>query len=96
MNKLNSLPTIYPQELAQKGREIYEKINDKLEKKSFGKYVAIEVESGKYFVGDTQQEALEKAKSHFPTQIFYFVRVGFPGVISLSRHHRPSFYGSLF
>lgn len=86
---LTSFPTIYPEDIAQKGREIYQKLSQKLEENDKGKFVAIEVDSGKYFVGETQEEALKKAKQHFPARIFYFVKVGFPAVVSVSTHHRP-------
>ena len=63
MNKpLISLPTVYPSEIARKGEEIYQKISKQVEKERSGDFVAIEVESGKYFLGQTQMEAIEKAK----------------------------------
>jgi len=39
--------------------------------------IAIEVDSGKYFMGDDLREASEKATAAFPDKIFYFKRVGF-------------------
>jgi hypothetical protein len=96
MNKLNLLSTIHPEELAQKGMEIYKEIKDDLEKENFGKYLAIEVESGKYFIGETQVEALEKAKKEFPEKIFYSVKIGFPAVFTHSAYQKPFFYESVF
>ena len=44
------------QDLEKKGQEIYEsKLKQYLEKEHFGKYVAIEVESGDYFFLLTQE-----------------------------------------
>jgi len=57
--------------------------------------MAIEVESGKYFLGETQVEALEKAKKQFPKKIFYFMRVGFPAVSIHSTYQEPFSYGSI-
>jgi hypothetical protein len=68
-----------PDEIARldEGKEIYRrKLKKKLEPKYNGKIVAIEVESGKYFIGDTLGEAGEKAKAAFPDKIFFFMRVG--------------------
>lgn len=97
MNKnLASLPTIHPEEISSKGMAIYQKISKRMEKKNFGKYLAIEVGSGKYFIGNTLIEAMEKAKKKFPHKLFYFTRVGFPGVFTMSRHHLPFSYGNLF
>lgn len=60
-----------------------------MEEKNLGKYLAIEVESGKYFLGETMIEAMDKAKERFPDKLFYFVRIGSPGVFTLSRQHLP-------
>lgn len=95
MNKpLTSLPTVYPLEIAQKGTQIYQKISKQIEKKHLGNFVAIEVESGKYFLGQTQVEAIEKAKKHFPTKIFYLMKIGFPAAVTFSGYQRPLSYGN--
>ncbi|MBI4226585.1 hypothetical protein HY612_05740 [Candidatus Roizmanbacteria bacterium] len=79
MNKTYSpLPTIYPDQLAQKGENIYNAVKDRLEKENKGKFMAIEVDSGKYFIGKNQIEVFEKARKKFPKKIFYFIKIGFP------------------
>lgn len=96
MNRqFSSLPTIYPAEIAQKGSEIYQKIRKQIEKKYSGNFIAIEVESGKYYLGKTQVEAIEKAKKHFPTKIFYLMKVGFPAAVTFSGYQRPLSYGNV-
>lgn len=96
MNKpLTSLPTVYPSEIAHKGEVIYQKISKQIEKKHVGDFVAIEVESGKYFLGETQIEAIEKAKKHFPAKIFYLMKVGFPAVVTFSGYQQPLSYGNV-
>lgn len=96
MNKtLQSLPTIHPEEISRKGMEIYQRAQRRLEKSHYGEYVAIEVDSGKYFLGKTLEEATVKAKNVFPTKIFYFVKVGFPAVFTFSGH-QPLSYGNAF
>ena len=42
--------------------------------------MAIEVESGEYFVGETLTEADAKAREKYPDRVFYVVRVGRPAV----------------
>lgn len=93
---LNSLPTVYPAAVAQKGEEVYQKIEPQLEPEHRGEFMAIEVDSGEYFLGKTQVEVLEAAKKKFPTKIFYMVKVGFPATITVSTHYRPPFYGNIF
>lgn len=92
---LTSLPTVYPSEIAHKGEEVYQKISKQIEKKHLGSFIAIEVESGKYFIGETQIEATEKAKKHFPEKVFYLMKIGFPAVVTFSGYQRPISYGGI-
>ena len=63
--------------LVTKGEEIYEENKEKLEKAYLGKIVAIEIESGTVAgVGDTLDEAYEKASRKRPGKKFYFRKVG--------------------
>lgn len=63
--------------IVKKGEKIYYQIKPKLEKKfDPSYYVTIEVNSGKYFVGKTSIEAIEKAKKAFPRKQFFMARVG--------------------
>lgn len=74
-----------PQEISQRGEKIYqEKLKKRLEKEHLGKYVAIEVQSEKYFMGLTLEEALEKAKKKFPDKIFHSIKIGSEGVFTSS------------
>lgn len=96
MNKpLTSLATVHPLEIAQKGTQVYRNISKQIEKDHLGDFVAIEVESGKYFLGQTQIEAIEKAKKHFPAKIFYLMKIGFPAVVTFSGYQRPLSYGNI-
>lgn len=67
--------------LAVKGEEIYaSRLKSLLEPTHQGKIVAIEIDSGDSFLGDTVVEAGQKAKERYPDRVFYFVRVGYPAV----------------
>lgn len=73
-----------PSEIARKGEQLYkEKLQHDLETKYFNKIIAIEVKSGRYFVGDSVIDAVKKARKEFPDEVFYSVRVGSPGVYHL-------------
>lgn len=54
---------------------VYERIKDKL-KGQEGKIVAIEADSGEYFIGSNTIDAYEKAHKKFPNKKFFFERVG--------------------
>jgi hypothetical protein len=64
--------------LAEKGREFYnQNLKALLEPAENGKFVAIEPESGRYFVGKTTRETMDKAHREMPDKKFYLTRVGF-------------------
>lgn len=63
-----------------RAKAIYETVRETLETNLHGKIVAIEVESGEYFVGDTVLEAGQHARTKHPEKVFHFFRVGFPTV----------------
>lgn len=70
--------------LAQEGEKIYEsQLKRKLEGKHRGKIVAIDVDSGKYFMGKTVLEAVEKGRQKYPNKLFHVIRVGYPAVHSI-------------
>jgi len=70
---------------AEKAQAIYEqRYKEHLETTVRGKVVAIEVESGEAFLGRTALEAAMKARRKFPDRLFYFMRVGYPAVHSMT------------
>lgn len=56
---------------------IIKDIEEKLQLKYRGKIVAIELESGDYFIGDSMLEAYKKASEKYPNKKFVFKRIGF-------------------
>jgi hypothetical protein len=61
------------QELSQKAEGIYQKILPEINK-MIGKYVAIELESEEYFVGETREDAVANARQKFSNNKLLFVR----------------------
>jgi len=55
--------------------EVYEKIKSQL-KGQEGKILAIDVESGDYFIGDDTIEAYKKGRKKYPHKEFFFKRIG--------------------
>ena len=65
------------QQLAQRGEVIYQKkLKELLEPKYNGQFVAIEVDSGDYFLGDTPLDAIHRGKEKYPDKPFHVMRVG--------------------
>jgi hypothetical protein len=73
------------EEFTAKGKAVYEQIKADLEPKYKGKFVAIEPESGDYFLGETMAEADEKGREKYPDKLFFFTRVGYPAACILRR-----------
>jgi len=65
-----------PEELASRGERIYFSKKDKLEKKSFGQFAVIEVESKDIFVNPDKLMAIQQAQTQHPNKLFYIVQVG--------------------
>jgi hypothetical protein len=71
------------QAFAREGKRIYQqKYAKKLESTERGRIIAIEIESGDCFMGDSTVEAILKAKEKYPDRIFYLMRVGYDAVHS--------------
>ena len=73
--------------LARKGYLIYESLRHVLEPEHTGKYVAIEVDSGDYFLGNDLNEALENAENEYPDREFFVVKVGKLATASFKHRH---------
>jgi hypothetical protein len=68
-------------EFSQKGEDIYNtRIKNELPSGLNGKIVAIEVESGDYFIEDTPLKASILGQQKHPNKQFYFKRVGYSSV----------------
>jgi len=73
------------QKIAQDGQKIYEKIKVNYDPKEKGKFLAIEVESGKEYLGNTSAEAIELAKTAHPNKVFYVVKIGYDVAETMAR-----------
>lgn len=58
---------------------LYQKLEPQL-KGERGKVIALELDSGDYALGDTVEEAYERAHKKHPSKQFYFKRVGMRAV----------------
>ena len=63
---------------AEKGKEIYGRLQGELEPAHAGEIVAIDPESGDYFLGATLGKANDAAYQKYPDRWIYFVRIGTP------------------
>lgn len=86
MAQIKPLQALEVQAHARKGQQLYDnKLRAELEKEHPGKYVAIDVESGEYFLGKSVDDALQQAEQHHPDELFHVVRIGHRGVHAVRR-----------
>ena len=64
-------------DLVERGQITYrQRLAAILEPSHDGKFVAVEPDSGEYFLGDTASAALVAARAAMPNNLFYLTRVG--------------------
>lgn len=89
MSTLRKEDTGAADELVESGQRFYdEHLRAHLEPEQTGRYVAIEPDSGRYFLADTGTEALIEAHRALPNSLFYLARVGHAAADSLSGYGR--------
>lgn len=89
MSTLRKDETDAADELVEGGQRFYdEHLRQSLEPEHTGRYVAIEPDSGRYFVADTGTEALLDARQSLPESLFYLTRVGHAAADTLSGYGR--------
>jgi len=81
--------------LAAKARAIYSQhLKQTLEACCRGQFVAIEVDSGEYFLGSTPLEAIKSGKAKYPEKPFHVMKVGYKSAILLKTWRLDSFLDS--
>jgi len=89
MSNLRKEETDSADELVEGGQRFYdEHLRDALELEHVGRYVAIEPDSGRYFLADTGTQALLDARQALPESLFYLARVGHSAADTLSGYGR--------
>lgn len=84
MRKITQAPFTNLRERARRADALYEKLREQLEKEYPEEIVAIEPDSGDYFVGEDRREAEKKARAKYPDKILFRRRIGpNPAVIHL-------------
>jgi hypothetical protein len=78
------MPSSETIEVARKAQEIYERyLRQKLEATDLNAFVAIEPESGEYFLGQTLREAIQAARATYPDRISFTLRVGHRAAVEI-------------
>jgi hypothetical protein len=73
-----------PQEIAQQGREIYERdIRKRVEEKHSGEFVVIDISTGDYEIAEDDLTASDRALAKNPDAVLYGLRIGEPAAYRL-------------
>ncbi len=71
-------------DVARRATEIYDmRLRGILEADHRNAFVAVEPDSGDYFLGDTLSEAIQAARTAHPNKISFALRVGHPSAVHL-------------
>ncbi len=71
-------------DVAHRATEIYDMgLRVMLETDHRNAYVAVEPDSGDYFLGDTLSEAIQAARTAHPNKISFALRIGHPTAVHL-------------
>jgi hypothetical protein len=63
--------------VVERAKRIYsEQLQAVLELQHLNRFVAIEPESGEYFLGDTFDEAVKSARAKYPSRLTHTIRIG--------------------
>ena len=65
--------------VAAAGERLYRKLAPSYERE-YGKYLAIDVDTGRAYLADSPQDALRLAESADATGSFHLVRIGYKGL----------------
>ena len=72
------------QSVAERAKRIYdERLRPALEAGHPGRFVAIEPDSGEYFLADTLDAAVRAARTKHPARLSHVLRVGHPAALHL-------------
>jgi hypothetical protein len=70
--------------VAKRAKELYDaRLRKDLEPTHIDQFVAIEPESGEYFIGRTYSESVSAARNAYPDRISFVIRVGHEAAIHL-------------
>jgi hypothetical protein len=76
------MPQVYQSpdihKISKQGQRLFEALDAELRQKHRGQFVAIEVDSGDYFIGETAMAANQKARVKHPGKVFFLGRIAYP------------------
>jgi hypothetical protein len=82
--QVQKLPGLH--QSSKKDQKIFEMPAEELTKSHFSRFIAIEVDSGDYFIGEAAIEATQRAQARHPEKIFFLGRMGYRTACTFKGH----------
>ena len=65
-----------PEEIIQRGEQLYLQEKDKLEKDHNGEFAVVDVETGDFIINQDKTAAIQEAEKKHPNKLFFIVQIG--------------------
>jgi hypothetical protein len=83
-NEEVAMVSAHTQQVADRAKALYaDRLQVELEAHHLGRYVAIEPESGEYFLADSFGDAVADARNSHPQRISFVIRIGYDAALHL-------------
>ncbi len=70
--------------VTERARQLYQsRLREEMEQEHQGRYLCIEPESGRHFLGDTFDQAVNAAANEFPDRLTHTLRIGYSAALHL-------------
>jgi hypothetical protein len=76
MNEITNRSILMTESIPTRAKSLYESRKAQFEDENFGEFVAIEPDSGEFFVAATFDAAVAEAIKHYPDKISHTIRIG--------------------
>lgn len=76
-------PTLGREEIAQRGKELYQQIRTNVEAENLGKIVSIDVQTGDYAIGNDLVETSLQLRTKHANAAIWAERIGFDAVFAV-------------
>ena len=79
-----------PGDIVERGEQLYQQsIRALVEKENVGKYLAVNVETGEWVMGEDHLDTLRRARALYPNAGLYGLKVGYPATAAIGTSLRP-------
>ena len=79
------------EQIAQRGRAIYqERLRKHVESGNTGQYLALDINSGEYEIGETHRETVDRLRVRMPDAEIFTLLIGYPAIGAIGNRLLPN------